>query len=118
MINGAHVVLHSRDAEADRDFLRDVLGFPHVDAGHGWLIFKLPPAEVGVHPTEGEPGQELYLMCDDLEATLAGLAAKGVGFSPERTRARWGTIASIKLPSGADLALYEPLHPVAHDLDG
>ncbi len=117
MINGAHVIVYSRDADADRAFLRDVLGFPHVDAGHGWLIFKLPPAEAAMHPTEGEPGAELYLMCDDLEVTVAELVAKGVSVPPERTEARWGVIATITLPSGAGLGLYEPRHPVAYDLE-
>src|SRR5690348_3973806 len=117
MINGAHVIVYSRDAEADRAFLRDVLGFPHVDAGHGWLIFKLPPAEAAMHPTDAAPSTELYLMCDDLEATVAELAAKGASVGPERTEARWGVIATITLPSGAGLGLYEPRHPVAYDLE-
>jgi catechol 2,3-dioxygenase-like lactoylglutathione lyase family enzyme len=115
MINGAHVVVYSRDAEADRAFLRDVLGFPHVDAGHGWLIFKLPPAEAAVHPGEND-GAELYLMCDDLAATLDELTAKGVEIAQPISDAGWGSRAAIKLPSGADLALYEPRHPVAYDL--
>src|SRR6266516_4021336 len=78
MFNGAHVIIYSHDADADRAFIRDVLGFPGVDAGQGWLIFKLPPAEAAVHPTEGAPQHEFYLMCEDLEATLARLAAQGV----------------------------------------
>ncbi|WP_194921964.1 VOC family protein, partial [Catenulispora rubra] len=78
MITGTHAILYSADPEADRAFLRDVLEFPHVDAGGGWLIFQLPPAELGVHPAEGPPAGELYLMCDDLDATLAVLAARGV----------------------------------------
>ncbi len=81
MIFGAHVVLYSRDAEADRDFLGEVLGFPSVDAGHGWLIFALPPAEVAVHPAETGVGHELFLMCDDLAAERARLAARGVALS-------------------------------------
>lgn len=114
MINGAHVILYSRDADADRDFIRDALGFAHVDAGRGWLIFALPPAEVAVHPTDGEPVAEFYLMCDDLAATLAALADRGVEVArPPRTE-RWGVVASIRLPSGAELPLYEPAHPVAH----
>ena len=119
MINGAHVILYSQDAEADRTFIQEVLGFAHVDAGHGWVIFKLPPAEVAVHPAQDTaPGHELYLMCDDLEATLAGLAAKGVEVASEVTRQRWGALAAIRLPSGASLSLYQPRHPVAHSLDG
>ena len=129
MINGAHVILYSRDPDADREFIRDVLGFPHVDAGHGWLIFQLPPAEVAVHPAEA-PGHELYLMCDDIEATLAGLAGDGMGpdgmgtdgmgtaVPAEVTEQRWGTVATITLPSGAPLSLYQPRHPLARDLDG
>ena len=122
MINGAHVILYSPDADADREFIRDVLGFPHVDAGHGWLIFRLPPAEVAVHPAPtgaaggAEAQHELYLMCDDIEATVASLAARGVTVRPELARQRWGTVATITLPSGAPLSLYQPLHPVAHSL--
>lgn len=115
MINGAHVVVYSRDAEADRAFLRDVLGFPHVDAGHDWLIFKLPPAEAAVHPAESA-GAELYLMCDDLAATLDELTAKGAEIAQPISTAGWGSRAAIRLPSGTELALYEPRHPVAYDL--
>jgi catechol 2,3-dioxygenase-like lactoylglutathione lyase family enzyme len=118
MINGAHVILYSTDADADRAFLRDVLGFPHVDAGHDWLIFKLPPAEVALHPTDGPPRHEFYLMCDDLDATLADLAGRGVEVSGPVSRERWGTRTAIRLPSGADLGLYQPSHPVAYDLEG
>jgi catechol 2,3-dioxygenase-like lactoylglutathione lyase family enzyme len=118
MINGAHVIVYSRDADADRAFLRDMLGFAHVDAGDGWLIFKLPPAEVAVHPTGEESRHEFYLMCDDLEATLAELAAKGVQPAQPVTNAGWGSRAAIRLPSGAELSLYQPRHPVAYDLDG
>jgi catechol 2,3-dioxygenase-like lactoylglutathione lyase family enzyme len=117
MISGAHVILYSQDAEADREFIRDVLGFPHVDAGHGWLIFQLPPAEVAVHPGQA-PGHELYLMSDDIEGTLADLTAKGASVSAELTTERWGTIATITLPSGAPLSLYQPRHPLARDLKG
>jgi catechol 2,3-dioxygenase-like lactoylglutathione lyase family enzyme len=117
MINGAHVIIYSRDAEADRAFIRDVLGFANVDAGDGWLIFKLPPAEVAVHPTDGDTQHEVFLMCDDIETTLAALTAKGVEVSHPVTNAGWGSLASIRLPSGSDLSLYQPRHPVAHDLD-
>ena len=112
MIDGAHVVLHSRDADADRRFFQEVLGYPHVDAGRGWLIFKLPPAEVAVHPTEGQAAHELFLMCDDLEATIAELTAKGVEFTPV-SEERWGVRTSMKLPGGGELGLYEPRHPRA-----
>ena len=115
MINGAHVILFSPDAEADRAFIRDVLGFPGVDAGGGWLIFKLPPAEVAVHSADDRPRHELYLMCDDLDATRTELAGKGVAVSAT-TDQRWGLLASVTLPSGAELPLYQPKHPVAHSL--
>jgi catechol 2,3-dioxygenase-like lactoylglutathione lyase family enzyme len=117
MLNGAHVIVFSRDADADRAFIRDTLGFPGVDGGGGWLIFKLPPAEVAVHPTEGEAKHELYLMCDDIERTLAELNAKGVEIARPVSDEGWGLLATIKLPSGSELSLYEPRHPVAYDLD-
>jgi catechol 2,3-dioxygenase-like lactoylglutathione lyase family enzyme len=117
MINGAHVILFSQDAEADREFIRDVLGFAHVDAGHGWLVFQLPPAEVAVHPAE-TPSHELYLMCDDIEATLAVLATKGADVPAKLTEEGWGTVATITLPSGAPLSVYQPRHPLARDLEG
>jgi catechol 2,3-dioxygenase-like lactoylglutathione lyase family enzyme len=117
MFTAAHVVLYSSDPEADRVFLRDVLGFRGVDAGEGWLIFKLPPGEAAVHPTEGQPKQELYLMCPDLEMALADLAAKGVTISQPVRDLSWGLCAAIKLPSGADLPLYQPRHPTAYDLE-
>jgi len=116
MFSGAHVILYSSDPEADRAFLRDVLGFRGVDAGEGWLIFKLPPGEAAVHPTDDQPKQELYLMCPDLEVALLDLAAKGVTISHPVRDLRWGLWAAIKLPSGADLSLYQPRHPTAYDL--
>ena len=112
MINGAHMILYSTDADADREFLRDVLGYNHVDAGGGWLIFELPPAEVAVHPTDGAPQHELYLMCDDIDADLAALAAKGVTVSEVIHEEPWGRVGSISLPSGAPLPIYQPLHPL------
>jgi catechol 2,3-dioxygenase-like lactoylglutathione lyase family enzyme len=122
MINGAHVLLYSHDADADRAFLRDALGFAGVDAGGGWLIFKLPPAEVAVHPTEEgsgeaaaqgeELGASLYLMCDDLQATVSSLAAKGVRCG-EVHEEHWGIRTIIVLPSGGQLGLYQPKHPTA-----
>lgn len=116
MFSGVHVILYSQDADADRAFVADVLGFPHVDAGHGWLIFKLPPAEVAVHPTDGTPQHEFYLMCDDLDAVLTDLAAAGVDTVRPVTEARWGRLTAIRLPSGSELPLYQPLHPIAHNL--
>jgi catechol 2,3-dioxygenase-like lactoylglutathione lyase family enzyme len=115
VITGAHVIVYSRDADADRAFLRDVLEYPHVDAGGGWLIFKLPPAEVAVHPVEGAGSHELYLMCDNLNATIERLAAKGVSCGPVSDQ-RWGLLTSIRLPGGGELGLYEPRHPLATEL--
>lgn len=116
-INGAHVILYSRDADADRAFIRDTLGFAGIDSGGGWLIFKLPPAEIAVHPTDAEAKHEFYLMCDGIESLLAELTAKGVAVSRPISDEGWGLLASIRLPSGSDLPLYEPRHPVAYDLD-
>jgi catechol 2,3-dioxygenase-like lactoylglutathione lyase family enzyme len=115
MIFGAHVIHYSKNADADRSFLRDVLGFKYVDAGHGWLIFALPPGEIAVHPTEGEGKHELYLMCNDLTAEIAALEAKGVECTPVHNE-RWGSVTNIKLPSGSLLGLYQPKHPIALDL--
>ncbi|MBW8815482.1 MAG: hypothetical protein JF588_18830 [Caulobacterales bacterium] len=109
MINGAHVIIYSRDAEADRAFFRDVLGLPYVDAGRGWLIFALPPAEVAVHPAEGGDNHELYLMCDDLAATMAELEAKGAACA-EPESVGWGVRTRIDLPGGGAVALYQPRH--------
>ena len=118
MINGAHTIIYSKDAEKVRAFLRDVLGWNSVDAGDGWLIFGLPPAEVAVHPTEqdGSSGtHELFLMCDDLKKTMADLQNKGVGFGPI-TQAPYGSLTTIKLPDGGELGLYQPRHPTALSL--
>ncbi|WP_327248252.1 VOC family protein [Streptomyces sp. NBC_01320] len=111
MINGAHVIIYSQDAEADRAFFRDVLGFSHIDAGEGWLIFKLPPAEVAVHPADGS-SHELFLMCDDVQATVDELSAKGVECAAV-TDAGWGLKTGIRLPGGSELGLYEPRHTKA-----
>lgn len=112
MIFGAHVIVYSKDGEADRQFLRDVLGFSSVDAGHGWLIFALPPAEIAVHPAEENGKHELYLMCEDLQAEIAVLASKGVQCSAVHNE-RWGSITMIGLPGGGEVGLYQPRHPVA-----
>jgi catechol 2,3-dioxygenase-like lactoylglutathione lyase family enzyme len=114
VFTGAHAILYSRDADADRAFLRDTLGLDHVDAGGGWLIFALPPAEVAVHPTDGEPLHELYLICPDVDATIAELQAKGVEITKPVSEERWGRLAALRLPSGAELGFYEPRHPLAH----
>ena len=111
MISGAHVVVYSKNAEADRAFCRNVLGFKAVDAGHGWLIFALPPTEVAFHPS-GNNTHELYFMCDDLKTEMASLAKKGVKCS-KVAEARWGSITKIRLPSGGNVGLYQPKHPTA-----
>ena len=114
MITGVHTLLHSRRADEMRAFFRDVLGLPHVDAGDGWLIFALPPGELAVHPTEDEGHCELYLMCDDVHATVAMLAARGVEFVRPVTDAGWGLVTAIRMPDGGALGLYQPRHRVAH----
>ena len=111
-IIGMHALIYSKKAEATRAFFRDVLGFPFVDAGPGWLIFAAPPAELAVHPAEEEEHHELYLMCDDIEATIRELAGKGISPRPVQDR-RWGRVTQIVLPSGEELGLYQPLHPTA-----
>jgi predicted ester cyclase len=113
MINGAHVILYSRDADADRAFIRDALGFDGVDAGGGWLIAKLPPAEVAVHPAE-QTRYELYLTCDDLNRTLEELTARGAEVAGPVSEREWGLLAAIRLPSGSELPVYQPRHPLAH----
>ena len=120
MITGAHFLLYSKDPQADRLFFRDVLGFRAVDAGGGWLIFAMPPAEAAIHPAsrDAAPGQaanpllraEFYLMCDDLPELMKSLAAKNVNCSPV-TRERWGHLTSLRLPSGGAIGLYQPTHP-------
>jgi catechol 2,3-dioxygenase-like lactoylglutathione lyase family enzyme len=112
MIVGAHVILYSKDAAADRAFCRDVLGFAPVDAGHGWLIFALPPSELAVHPAEEAERHELFLMCDDLKAEIVALGAKSVAVTGLQ-EARWGSIAKIRLPGGSEVSLYQPKHPTA-----
>ena len=111
MISGAHVVVYSKNAEADRAFFRDILGFKSVDAGHGWLIFALPPTEAAFHPSEDNV-HELYFMCDDLKNEMAALAKKGVNCSKVE-EARWGSITKMQLPSGGSVGLYQPKHPTA-----
>jgi catechol 2,3-dioxygenase-like lactoylglutathione lyase family enzyme len=113
VIFGGHVIIYSEDAEADRSFFRDVLRFPSVDAGHGWLIFALPPSELAVHPTDGNGSHELFLMCDDLKAEMQSLDDKGVRCSNVE-EARWGLVTKVQLPGGGEVGLYEPKHPTAH----
>jgi catechol 2,3-dioxygenase-like lactoylglutathione lyase family enzyme len=111
VITGAHAIIYTKDAEADRSFLRDVLGFDSFDAGGGWLIFRLPPAELAAHPDEVGGRHELYLMCDDIQATVQELEAKGVVFAREVIAAGFGLLTAIVLPGGGELGLYEPRHP-------
>jgi hypothetical protein len=115
-ITGAHVLLHSPEAEALRATLRDVLGWQFVESHPGWLIFKLPPAELGVHPSDGSTRAELWLLCDDLEATTAELRAKGVELLGEPVDENWGVWIRMRLPGGVELPLYEPKHPLATEL--
>jgi catechol 2,3-dioxygenase-like lactoylglutathione lyase family enzyme len=110
MICGAHVIVYSKNPEADRAFFRDVLEFPAVDAGHGWLIFALPPAEAAFHPSEKNDMHELYFMCDDLKATMESLAGKRVKCGPVKEE-RWGSLTTIILPGGGKVGLYQPKHP-------
>lgn len=118
MINGVHALLYTKDAEKDRAFFRDVLEFPCLDAGEGWLIFALPPAEMGVHPVMdgGREMHELYLMCDDVNKTIEELKAKGATFVGDISDRGWGLVTTIKLPSGSQLGLYEPRHPLANEI--
>jgi catechol 2,3-dioxygenase-like lactoylglutathione lyase family enzyme len=111
VITGAHAIIFSPDAAKARAFLRETLGFRSVDAGGGWLIFALPPAELAVHPTDGEPHHELYLMCDDIHVTIAELEAKGVELAEGVTEQRWGLTTAVRIPGGGTVGLYEPRHP-------
>jgi hypothetical protein len=120
MISGAHVLLYSKDPEADRAFLKTVLEFPSIDLGEGWLLFALPPAEMAVHPGDGDfvqmhaehpmLGAVLYLMCDDLRSAMQALESKGVTCATP-VEADWGISTSIRLPSGGEIGLYQPTHP-------
>jgi catechol 2,3-dioxygenase-like lactoylglutathione lyase family enzyme len=110
MISGAHVVIYSQNAEADRSFFRDILGFKSVDACHGWLIFALPPAEAAFHPSDDNGGHQLYFICDNLKSEMAFLAKKNVKCA-EIQEASWGSITKIQLPGGGVVHLYQPKHP-------
>lgn len=112
MITGAHMIVYSTDAEADRTFLRDILGLPWVDAGHGWLIFALPPAELACHPAPQNGNHEIYLMCDDIAGTIQSLKARHVECAPPADLA-WGSLTHVPLPGGGRLGLYQPKHRVA-----
>jgi predicted enzyme related to lactoylglutathione lyase len=111
MITGVHAIVYGADADAVRAFLRDVLELPSVDAGGGWLIFALPPAELAAHPAEESGRHQLYLMCDDIQTTIAELEAKGVEFTGPVSDERFGLLTSMRVPGGGELGLYEPRHP-------
>lgn len=113
MIGGMHTIFYSKNAEAVRAFFRDVLGFPAVDAGHGWLIFAAPPAEVAVHPEEKSGHIEVYLMCKNVDQAIEALKKKGVEFAAPPREQGWGRLTHLKLPDGQNLGLYEPHHPMA-----
>ena len=116
MITGMHALMYSGDADSLRAFFRDVLQLKSVDAGHGWLIFALPPAELAIHPTDEEPYTEMYLMCDDLDATIATLQARGVDLARPVVDQPWGRATALRIPGGGALGLYQPRHPTALDL--
>jgi predicted enzyme related to lactoylglutathione lyase len=118
MIAGVHTILYSKKADEVRAFLRDVLEFDAVDAGHGWLIFAAPPGELAVHPSEGEGYHELYFMCSDIAATMEKLKKRGVEFTMPVADRGWGLLTHIKLPDGEPLGLYEPRHKTAIKLNG
>jgi catechol 2,3-dioxygenase-like lactoylglutathione lyase family enzyme len=126
MITGTHAIIYAKDAERARAFFRDVLELPHVDAHDGWLIFKLPPAELGVHPAgvSGEAGagapsghHELYLMCDDIEATVTELTTRGVEFTTPVEAQGFGLLTRLRVPGAGEIGIYQPRHPTAYDLD-
>jgi predicted enzyme related to lactoylglutathione lyase len=113
MITGTHALIYTNRADEIRAFFRDVIKLPSVDAGHGWLIYSLPPAELGIHPDEEGNRTGLYLICDDINSTVADLKARGVNFSQAITDAGFGLVTAIRLPDGSDLGLYQPKHPLA-----
>jgi hypothetical protein len=114
MITGVHVLMYAKSAAATRRFFKDTLSWPHVDAGHGWLIFATPPAEIAAHPAGKEAERnELYFMCDNLDKTMADLKEKGIEFVGKVSNQAWGKLATFKLPGAGQMGLYEPRHPIA-----
>jgi predicted enzyme related to lactoylglutathione lyase len=113
VIIGQHSIIYTNDADADRAFFRDVLEFPATDAGDGWLLFRMPPAELALHPTDGASTHEVYLMCDDVQATVEALKAKGAEFTTPVSDQGWGLLTAFKTPGGAVIGMYEPRHPTA-----
>jgi catechol 2,3-dioxygenase-like lactoylglutathione lyase family enzyme len=117
VITSVHTIIYATDVDATRAFLRDVIGLRYVDAHDGWLIFQQPPSELAVHPEDEPTGRhELYLMCDDIETTMAELAANGVQFTAPVRKASFGLLTSIQIPGSGQIGLYQPRHPTAHDL--
>jgi catechol 2,3-dioxygenase-like lactoylglutathione lyase family enzyme len=118
MITAIHTLIYAEDAQKARAFFRDVLGLHHVDAGDGWLIFALPPAELGIHPEEGgTPGRhEISLICDDVQQTVDALKQKGVEFTAPITNEGWGLRTALRIPGGREISLYQPLHKTAYQL--
>lgn len=116
MITGAHAIIYSTDPQADRAFLREVLGFPHVDAGEGWLIFGLPPAELAVHPSDQNDRHELFLICDDIQVFIHKMAQHSIKYSQIQNQS-WGQITYITLPGGGQLGVYQPAHARPEALD-
>jgi catechol 2,3-dioxygenase-like lactoylglutathione lyase family enzyme len=116
VIFGAHVIVFTHDADADRAFFRDVLGLASVDSGGGWLIFAMPPAEIAFHPTDESAVNEIYLLSDDLAADIVRLVDRGVTFT-QVNEERWGTVTRFTLPGGTTIGLYQPKHPTAHQRD-
>src|ERR1700688_1875643 len=114
MITGVHAIVFSPEAQKVRAFFADVLGLSSVDAGGGWLVFALPPAELGGHPADGDSRHELYLMCDDIQATLAEFRDKGVEVAQDVSDQGWGRLAAIRMPDGSEFPIYEPRHPLPH----
>jgi catechol 2,3-dioxygenase-like lactoylglutathione lyase family enzyme len=115
VITGVHAIVYAQDADQARVFFSETLGLPSVDAGGGWLVFALPPAELAAHPSD-DARHELYLMCDDIHATVDELKGKGVEFSEPVSDEGWGLLTSLRLPGGGEIGLYEPRHPTALEL--
>jgi hypothetical protein len=115
LISGVHALIYSHDAAADRAFFTDVLGLDSIDSGGGWLIFALPPTELAIHPTEEADDHELYLLCEDIEATAKELERRKVPTNRPFAEERWGRVTRITLPGGGQIGLYQPKHPLAHE---